>query len=124
MKDNWVEESVTVAVQVALCFDPNRVARERVVAQAEKDLSRAVQRISGAYRIEGGEAKHINGSWIPVSERDPGPMPIGSYVFVKIAGYFYPAVARRLPSGMWETSDGRQFASWEVTHYMPAPPAD
>jgi hypothetical protein len=130
MNDNWVKESATVAVKVALSFDPNRVARERVVAQAEKDLSRAAQRISGAYRIEAGEAKLLptpsdgTGGWIPVSERLPEPDTLGPRVLVRVSGYYYPDIATRFASGEWMARDGRVFRPWEVTHWqpMPAPP--
>jgi hypothetical protein len=130
MKDNWVKESATVAVKVALFFDPSRVTREHVVAQAEKDLSHAMLRASGTYLIESGEAKLLpppsDGTWIPVSARLPEPMAVGGYVFVRITGYYYPVAARRLRNSRWETCDGRLFAASEVTHWMPlpAPPSD
>lgn len=57
MKDTWVKESATVAVKVALLYDPSKVAREYVVAQAERGLSNAMQHIAGDYYIEGGKAK-------------------------------------------------------------------
>lgn len=59
--------------------------------------------------------------WIPVTERLPEVGGVTPYVFGKVTGLYYPEVMRRLAADCWMSREGRTYADWEVTHWMPLP---
>jgi len=84
--------------------------------------------MSGGQKTMNTPSDTRKSDWTAVSERMPDDGGVFPYVLAKIGGMHYPAIARRSESssGWVELGDGRMFAAWEITHWMPlpAPPSD